>query len=360
MRIQIGNGSFILDLPGYSAPAYVQPALPSEPAAWSQSISDVCIDAANINVSTFTATPSGGTYSGTGIVGTSFSPTTAGAGTHTITYTAPDGSTATNTITVNPLPTVTIVIDATTLSSPPWSPIVNGVFFWAPPFDITNIADPIGGTFSGSGVSGTTFTARIAGIGTHGITYSFSDANTCTTTIAQSIQVFGFQSPIPPGPFPLEPTPPMLPGPQNHEIPDLALHYFESRDDPGFYTYVPAVYDFGGGGEEEPIGGGEEEPGEIFDPIGGGALEPEIPGGIGGGGFELPESELTLVSPAIWYATGRDTTMFNYVAIDSTATEPMEFWFCDSSGDPSTYESALASRVARYQFDEGAGEWVLL
>lgn len=49
--------------------------------------------------------PSGGTYSGTGVAGTSFNPTTAGTGTHTITYTFTNGSgcsgTATDNITVD-------------------------------------------------------------------------------------------------------------------------------------------------------------------------------------------------------------------------------------------------------------------
>ena len=353
MRIQIGDGYFILDLPGYSAPAYVQPALPADPAAWSQSISDVCIDAANISVSTFTATPSGGTYSGTGIVGTSFSPTTAGAGTHTITYTAPDGSTATNTITVNPLPTVSLVIDGTTIGEPPWSPLVNGVFYWSPAFSILNIAIPPGGTFSGTGVAGTNFDPGVARTGTHGITYSFSDANTCTTTIAQSIQVFGFQTPIPPGPFPLVPDPPHSPGVQNVEIPDLSLHYIESRDDPGNYTYVEAVFLPGEdpSGPSDPGDPGGEGIADPFDPE-----DPTPPGGGGGGGG----GGGTMVYPAIWYATGNDTPMFNYCAVDSTDTEPMEFWICDGAGDPSTYSGALASRLARYQYDAGAAEWVLL
>lgn len=363
MRIQIGNGSFILDLPGYPAPNYVQPALPAEPAVWSQSISGVCIDAANVNISTFTATPSGGTYSGTGIVGTSFSPSTAGAGTHTLTYTAPDGSTATNTITVNPLPTVTLVIDATTISSPPWSPILNGVFYWAPPFNISSIASPTGGTFSGSGVSGTTFAPLTAGAGTHGITYSFSDVNTCTTTIAQSITVFGFQSPIPPGPFPVTPTPPTAPGPQNVNIPDLSVHYIELADDASNYTYVAAVYAEGGGGGGAPVDPVEEDPfGEDplagGDPPGGDPLDPGLPGGPG----PAPPAPPEIITPAFWYARGQTSDIFNYVAKDSTATDPMEFWICDATGgaDAAIYSQNESSRLARYQYDAGAGVWVLI
>jgi len=50
-------------------------------------------------------TPSGGTYSGSGVTGGNFDPATAGNGTHTITYTYTDGNncegSATNTITVD-------------------------------------------------------------------------------------------------------------------------------------------------------------------------------------------------------------------------------------------------------------------
>jgi len=54
-------------------------------------------------------TPAGGTFSGTGVVGGSFDPATAGVGTTTITYTITDANgctgVATTDIVVNPLPT---------------------------------------------------------------------------------------------------------------------------------------------------------------------------------------------------------------------------------------------------------------
>jgi hypothetical protein len=69
-----------------------------------------CIDVAPFNLS---ATDAGGTWSGNGITNSSagtFSPSVAGAGTHTITYgiAGPCGDTATTTITVYALPSVTI------------------------------------------------------------------------------------------------------------------------------------------------------------------------------------------------------------------------------------------------------------
>lgn len=64
--------------------------------------SQVCV---NANAFTLTqGSPAGGTYSGTGVSGTTFSPSQAGAGTHTVTYTYSQNNcttTATGTITVN-------------------------------------------------------------------------------------------------------------------------------------------------------------------------------------------------------------------------------------------------------------------
>ncbi|MGH1387835.1 hypothetical protein [Kordia sp.] len=66
--------------------------------------SDLCIDAGTVALNS--ATPSGGTYSGTGVTNTGpnyfFNPAFAGVGTHTITYTEPGvcGATATDTVQV--------------------------------------------------------------------------------------------------------------------------------------------------------------------------------------------------------------------------------------------------------------------
>ena len=39
--------------------------------------------------------------------------------------------------------------------------------------------DPVGGVYSGSGVSGSNFDASIAGVGVHTITYTYTDGNSC-------------------------------------------------------------------------------------------------------------------------------------------------------------------------------------
>lgn len=56
---------------------------------------------------TLTGTPSGGSWSGTGVVGNQFCPTTSGTGTFPITYTVTSNGctfTATTNVTVNPVP----------------------------------------------------------------------------------------------------------------------------------------------------------------------------------------------------------------------------------------------------------------
>ena len=124
-----------------------------------------CIDDAGV---TLTGSPVGGTFSGTGVSGTTFTPSTAGAGTHTVTYEFTDGNGCTNSATtdivVNPLPVVTIA---------PQGP------FCIDESGVTLTGSPVGGTFSGAGVSGTTFTPSTAGAGTHTVTYEFSDGNGC-------------------------------------------------------------------------------------------------------------------------------------------------------------------------------------
>jgi hypothetical protein len=74
------------------------------------SIPNMCVTAGSVTLS---GSPAGGTFSGPGVVGNTFDPAIAGAGTHTITYTYSSGScvtnnTATTTVTVSPPPVVTI------------------------------------------------------------------------------------------------------------------------------------------------------------------------------------------------------------------------------------------------------------
>lgn len=122
------------------------------------------------------ATPVGGVYAGTGITGTNYSPATAGAGTHTIsyTYTNTNGCTSTSVIssTVNTAPVVTF-----SLTQTQFCPNSNVLFL---------SGTPASGIFSGTGVTGTVFTPSSAGIGTHTVSYTYTNGFNCTA-VASSI-----------------------------------------------------------------------------------------------------------------------------------------------------------------------------
>jgi len=102
--------------------------------------------------------------------------TTAGTYTNVLTNPAGCDSTVTTTLVVNSLPSTSIT---------PAS--VNPVCSYEDPISLTG--SPAGGTFAGTGVSGTTFTPSTAGAGTHLVTYSYTDANGCIGSTTLSIQV---------------------------------------------------------------------------------------------------------------------------------------------------------------------------
>jgi hypothetical protein len=134
-----------------------------------------CIDASPVTLS---GTPSGGTWSGTGVTGSTFNVQTAGVGTHQIiyNYTDANGCSAADTtsIVVNPLPVV---------NTGSYGPVC----ITASPISLSGT--PSGGTWSGAGVTGSTFNVQTAGVGTHQIIYNYTDANGCSAADTTSIVV---------------------------------------------------------------------------------------------------------------------------------------------------------------------------
>jgi hypothetical protein len=122
--------------------------------------------------------PAGGVLVGPGIVDGKFYPSKAGIGTHTISYTYHDAAldcpaTASLTVNVYGTPLVAAFIDvAYCINSP------------ALLLDATN------STYSGPGISGTTFNAAIAGAGTHAITRNVT-VNGCMNTGVQQVRIQG-------------------------------------------------------------------------------------------------------------------------------------------------------------------------
>ena len=158
------------------------------PAVTLPQLPGICINEAPVILSG--GTPANGIYSGPGVSNDSiFDPETAGFGTHTITYTFTDGSGCTN----SDDNTIT-VFDVTPVDLPPFGSLCIN----ASPITLTG-GTPIGGTYSGTGVSGGIFDPSVTGAGTFEIVYSYTDGNNCTNSDTNTITV----NPLPaiPGPI---------------------------------------------------------------------------------------------------------------------------------------------------------------
>lgn len=135
--------------------------------------------------SQLTTVEPGGTFSGTGVSATGlFTPATAGAGTHTVSYTTSGPCPDTQTL------DITVIQDADATITDPFDP--------ANPTNTLCINDPAvqltttntGGTWTGPGISATgMFDPLAAGVGTHNITYTIADP--CGDSDVISITVSG-------------------------------------------------------------------------------------------------------------------------------------------------------------------------
>jgi hypothetical protein len=126
-----------------------------------------------------TAIPSGGTFSGIGVIANVFYPSISGAGTRVINYryTNSFGCSSDTTITFN-----VFNIETSSISGAPTFICINGS-----PTSLTG--SPSGGTFSGSGMVGNVFNPLLAGVGTHVITYTASGSGGCATSSTVNITV---------------------------------------------------------------------------------------------------------------------------------------------------------------------------
>jgi uncharacterized protein (TIGR02145 family) len=141
--------------------------------------SPVCVSAPQFALTG--GSPLGGTYWIGGVQYTTFNPAVMGTGTFTVTYlyTAPTSSCTSQDskpLVVNPLPVVS------------FSPLTN-ICVNAPAFTLSG-GTPAGGTYSGTGVAGGIFNPATAGAGTFNITYTYTDANSCTNTSIQPITIY--------------------------------------------------------------------------------------------------------------------------------------------------------------------------
>ncbi|MFM2048168.1 MAG: hypothetical protein RI955_716, partial [Bacteroidota bacterium] len=144
-------------------------------------VDTACVNSIAIALS---GNPAGGTFTGIGVSGSvgnfTFNPSTPGAGgPYLITYTYINASGCSNSTidsisVINPTPVNIINLPSTIC--------INSLA-------ITLQGTPIGGSFSGSGVSGGKFNPILAGVGNHTILYSYTDNHNCTNTNTATIQV---------------------------------------------------------------------------------------------------------------------------------------------------------------------------
>ncbi len=157
---------------------------PTAPAAATVTVVDSVLCAGETIQMTAASTATGATFTwsgpnftGSGATVTIPNATAANAGVYSVTVTA-NGCTSTSSnksVVVNNLPAVTVLTFTDTTC-------VNYS-------NVTLAGAPAGGTFSGSGVNGASFDPAVAGVGTHVVTYAYTDANGCSNTATTSIVV---------------------------------------------------------------------------------------------------------------------------------------------------------------------------
>ena len=151
--------------------------VPDVNPAWTNP-SPICAAAGSINLNSLITGTVGGTWSGTGVSGTSFDPT---SGTQSVTYTvgtAPCVETSTLTITVTP------DVDPTWTDPSPICAAAGSINL------NTLITGTVGGTWSGTGVSGNTFDPTV---GSQNVTYTVGTAP-CIETLTLMINVSAFDA----------------------------------------------------------------------------------------------------------------------------------------------------------------------
>ncbi|MGE3823139.1 MAG: hypothetical protein AB7G44_02865, partial [Bacteroidia bacterium] len=134
---------------------------------------------------TLAAAPAGGTFSGNGVIGNTFTPANAAVGNNTLTYTYTDGNGCTNTaqqvVLITGLPSVSF----TGLAGP---------YCVSQTTPVALDGNQNGGTYTGPGITNlgsgnANFNPSTAGAGVHSITYSYTDGNGCVSSQTQSVQV---------------------------------------------------------------------------------------------------------------------------------------------------------------------------
>ena len=124
------------------------------------------------------ASPSGGQWSGPGVNNNAFDPAAAGgAGTYTLDYSAVSQGCP-----VTAQTTIEVLADPVVTLDPIADQCANGTA-------AALTGSPVGGVFSGTGVSQGSFDPSIAGTGMHAVTYSYTDSSGCMGVDTYSVMV---------------------------------------------------------------------------------------------------------------------------------------------------------------------------
>ncbi len=129
---------------------------------------------------TLTGSPSGGTFTGAGISGNDFNPANASIGSNAVTYTVVSSngcsSDTTIIITVNQVPSVSFTgLNANYCVNESAS---------------TLVGSPVGGVFTGTGVSNGSFDPTTLTTGIYTVSYSYIDSNNCSSSATASANVY--------------------------------------------------------------------------------------------------------------------------------------------------------------------------
>jgi hypothetical protein len=138
------------------------------------------------NQYTLVGSPAGGVFNGPGVTGNVFSPSAAGAGSHTISYdySDPSGCTGYGEIVVEIGASLQVTMSGL------------GSMYCTTSQPVQMSGSPAGGVFSGPGVSGNMFSPSVAGQGSHVISYMFEDDFGCMGTATQNVNVSNVAAPV--------------------------------------------------------------------------------------------------------------------------------------------------------------------
>jgi hypothetical protein len=122
-------------------------------------------------------------FGGNGVAGNTFTPSAASIGNNSISYSYTNLSECISRV------QFTVVLSDTTLITR--NSLDTLICISEPAFIMNNYASPVGGSFSGNGVSGSSFDASVAGTGVSAINYTFTNLAGCQSSYAFNLSVGG-------------------------------------------------------------------------------------------------------------------------------------------------------------------------